>query len=613
MKFKVVTFLLPLFFALNTFAQLDDRLNIDPNFAPFYHGVASGDPLSNAVVIWTRISPQQPINNIEVSWRMALDTAMTQIVKTGTFITNAERDYTVKVDVQNLSPNTTYYFDFFGLDKHSIIGRTKTTPVDDQATNLRFAIVSCSSMEHGYFNAYEQIAARNDIDAVVHLGDYIYEYEANGYGAGIEGRTYLPENEIITLDDYRLRYSHYRLDVQLKAIHQQYPFITTWDDHEFTDNAYKTGANNHQPATEGDWEERKLSALKAYKEWMPVREFDYTNIYRTVQYGNLLDLHLLDTRVSERDEQAATGSIADIYSADRKLIGDTQFNWLTNQMANSTAKWQIIGQQVMFAPLRVAGVPINTDQWDGYNAARQRIIDFVKATPAIENFVVLTGDIHSSWAQDIPDIIYEPITKTGSIGVEFVCTSITSPGLDIPLASDVIKLNNPHMRYVDLVQKGFMILNVNAEETQADWYYTAIDEITTDNSFGAGYKTIDGNNYVEKANDPSESPFAYPAPAPKHPVDFATGVQEVSEVVIFGVYPNPFENSFVIQYNLENAAEVNMAIYDTFGKEVKKLNPVNSRSGVNYIKVDALNLPKGTYVLQLEINGKTSGQAIIKK
>lgn len=593
--------------------NLDERLVVDPALAPFYHGVASGDPLDDAVVIWTRVSPQVAVNSVNVLWRMATDTGMTDIVAEGNFVTDSERDFTVKIDVKDLQSNTTYYYDFFADNKYSIRGRTKTAPKGNEVENLRFAVVSCSSYEHGYFNAYQHIANRNDIDAVIHLGDYIYEYQVGGYGSNIEGRNYLPDNEIVSLDDYRLRYSMYRLDFQLRNIHQQYPFINVWDDHEFTDNAYRTGANNHQPATEGDWEVRKLNALKAYKEWLPVRDFDYTNIYRTMHYGDLMDLYMLDTRVTDRDEQASTGS-PDIYASDRQLIGEVQLEWLKSEMTSSKAKWQVLGQQVMFAPLRIAGVPINTDQWDGYNAERQRVIDFVKDADNIENFVVLTGDIHTSWAMDIPGLIYEPILKTGSLGIEFVCTSITSPGLDIPLGAEVIKANNLHMRYVDLVKKGYLILDVDSAEIQADWYYTAIDKITDEEEFGAAYKSVSGTKYVVKAKGASVSPFQYPALAPSKPIQRGvTGLDELSELVVFGVYPNPFSSEFVVQYNLEKAATIDIALYSNSGQLVANFQSVDSKNGINYMKVNAIDIPSGTYVLILSVEGKATSKAVVKK
>ena len=613
MKKTVLVILLALVQIIIKAQNIDDRLSINPQLKPFYHGVASGDPTHEAVVIWTRITPDGNLDNLDVMWRMATDTAMKNVVDKGVFNTNFERDFTIKVDVQGLQPNTTYYYDFFGENQYSIRGRTKTAPVADEVDNLRFAIVSCSSYEHGYFNAYQQIANRNDIDAVVHLGDYIYEYQVGGYGSNIEGRSYLPENEIVSLDDYRLRYSLYRLDNQLKNIHQQYPFINVWDDHEFTDNAYKTGANNHQENTEGEWEARKLNALKAYKEWLPVRDFDYTQIYRTMHYGNLADLYMLDTRVSERDLQASIGS-AEIFGADRKLIGDEQFEWLKTEMESSSAQYKILGQQVMFSPLRIAGVPINTDQWDGYQAERNRVLDCVKSASNIDNFVVLTGDIHTSWAMDIPDVLYDPVLKTGSLGVEFVATSVTSPGLDLPLAAEAIMLNNVHMRYVDLVKKGYMIINIDSNAIQAEWYYTDITEITEIGEFGAAYKSVSGSKFVEEGDGPSNPEREFVDLAPMLPIQTGTvGVTDLKELVVFGVYPNPFSHEFVIQYHLEQGSEITVALFDLSGKKIADFTPVTSDRGVNYMKVNASDIQAGTYSVVLSVNGVPTSKTVIKK
>ena len=240
--------------------------------APFYHGVASGDPLHDRVIIWTRVTPDE-INNdsIRVNWRIATDTMIFDVVNSGYFYTKQERDYTVKVDVTGLNPSTCYYYDFEVDGKFSVPGRAITADLGDNE-NVRFAVVSCSNYEYGYFNVYSALAERNDVNAVLHLGDYIYEYATGGYSANIANRSHEPAHEIVTLDDYRLRYSHYHLDTDLQRIHQQYPFICVWDDHESANDSWLDGAENHDPATQGNWIDRKNNAKKAYFEWLPIRE-----------------------------------------------------------------------------------------------------------------------------------------------------------------------------------------------------------------------------------------------------------------------------------------------------------------------------------------------------
>ncbi len=590
------------------------RQNVNPAFYPFFHGVASGDPLMDKVIIWTRVSPREEdkSNEIAVEWRMATDTGMTNVVASGILYTSKQKDYTVKVDVGNLKSNTHYYYDFQSLDRRSVRGRTKTAPQPGQAQQVRLGLVSCSNYEYGYFNAYRQLANGNDIDAVVHLGDYIYEYAVGGYSASIDGRAHVPENEIISLEDYRLRYSHYRLDNDLMFIHQQYPFIVVWDDHESANNSWKDGAENHTEGEEGTWVERKNYAATAYMEWMPIRESNGLSIYRTIDFGDMARLVMLDTRIEGRDEQVSVGSM-DVRAEERSLLGETQLEWMKNQLATSNAKWNILGQQVMFAPLRVATIAINTDQWDGYAAERTRVLDFV-AENDISNFVVLTGDIHTSWANDIPrGLLYEPLTGTGSVGVEFVCTSVTSPGLEqLDPVADVIRVNNPHMQYVDLAQRGYMVLSMNNENIQGDWFYTTVDQQIETSTFGAGYLSADGGNHLTAADGPAPIQIAQAPFAPVAPQGGVNSVDE-NEIFVFGVYPNPFSNQFIVQFYKPLNGRVELEMIDAQGKTVQQELTYEYQKGVNYLKVNCGNIATGTYTLLLKESGRVTATTVFKK
>ncbi len=496
---------------------------------PFYHGVASGDPLPDKVMLWTRVTPDTGIvDEIVVYWQVALDTAFTQLVNFGKTVTNENYDFTVKVDVCGLEPATHYYYMFHALEQNSIIGRTRTAPASD-VDSARFAVVSCSSYEHGYFNAYRQIADRNDVDAVIHLGDYIYEYGVGGYSANISGRTYDPPHEIITLSDYRTRHSHYKLDEDLRKIHQYYPFITTWDDHESANNSWVGGAENHTPASEGPWEVRKDNSVQAYSEWMPIRqpdEYDSLKIWRTIKYGNLLDMIVLDTRLYGRHEQG----LANASSPNKKLLGDVQFDWFEDQLSDTSALWKIVCQQVMMAPLRLFGIPLNSDQWDGYQADRSRFINHVTQNN-IENVVVLTGDIHTSWANDIPGSNYNPFNGNNSVCVEFVTTSITSPGFPFSVPSLTIQSSNPHMKYIQLTKKGYVILDVNENRAQADWNY--VSTITSKNfnpESGESWFVNKGERHVRKAGSATTSPMLQ-APVPPEFPNHAIATQNILSVI----------------------------------------------------------------------------------
>lgn len=310
----------------------------DSNLAPFYHGVASGDPLSDAVIIWTRVTTNDAQANVQ--WKMATDAEMHNVVKSGSVTTNADKDFTVKIDVTDLQAATTYYYQFKTKGRNSLIGRTRTAPENKaDVEDLNFAVVSCSNYQEGYFNAYQEISEKQNIDAVIHLGDYIYEYESGGYGYNEETqRGHLPENEIVSLEDYRVRYSFYRLDPMLRAAHQQHPFITVWDDHEFADNANKYGAVNHQPETEGDWETRKNNAYKAYFEWLPVRanSVEEYRLYRTIQYGNLVDLIMLDTRIEGRNTQRESEDILGRTDAISTEYREFAKKWFADKPQNRT-------------------------------------------------------------------------------------------------------------------------------------------------------------------------------------------------------------------------------------------------------------------------------------
>ena len=508
----------------------------------FQHGIASGDPLSNAVILWTRVTP--PGNGaVTVDFFVATDPAMTAMVKTGRVSTDASRDYTVKVDADGLQPNTTYYYRFSSANVLSPVGRTKTLPVGDTG-RMRLAVVSCASLGHGYFNAYRRIAERADLDLVVHLGDYIYEYGSGDYG---DVRNYEPANEIVTLSDYRTRHAQYKRDIDLQEVHRQHAMVAIWDDHEFANDAWSGGAGNHTEGTEGTWTARVAAALQAYYEWMPVRVVDPANLRknnRSFALGNLVDLIMLEERLNARSKQINRNVISfgnftqtgDYLDPTRQILGAEEESWLAGKLRDSTAKWKVVGQGVMFAQLKSAGgvaangggTFFNPDQWDGYQPARDRVYDILKGsagTPAINNVVILTGDIHSSFAADLSqdpnnrDVAsggYDSDTGAGSRAVELVTTSVTSPGAIDPqgITAAVLQLANPHLKYIDLTQRGYMLLDVDATRVVSEWWY--VDTVTSRSSgqaFGKAVQVSAGTNHltagaqtVARPNPPALAP-----------------------------------------------------------------------------------------------------------
>lgn len=524
---------------LSAAARADDVSLPPPGVGtgPFVHGVASGDPLSDRVILWTRVTLPKPKGTVSVSYVVATDTSLRQVVATGKVSTDGKRDYTVKVDVTGLSPATTYYYQFSYGSAKSPIGRTRTLPVG-AIDRLRIAVVSCASLAHGFFNVYRQLSFRADLDLVIHLGDYIYEFGDGEYG---NLRSYEPPSEIVTLHEYRTRHNQYKADRDLIEMHRQHPVIAIWDDHEIADNAWKGGAENHNPELgEGPYADRAKAAMRAYHEWMPIRTIasDPKRIYRSFRIGDLAELFMLEGRLIARDEPGEPNVISEtpLFTQDgefnesgRQLIGTTQQDWLVTGLRNSTAQWKLIGQGVMLSPARAGLTPdgksifFNPDQWDGYKPARERLLSAIAGpmlNDPVKNAVVLTGDIHSSWVSDVcADPYggdYDPGTGEGSVAVEFVGTSVTSPGQADPdgQVAQGLRLLNPHIKYVELTKRGYMLLDITTARASAEYWYT--DTVTvrdTGQAFGTAFQTVDGSNRVT----PGTRTAMKPNPPPRAP------------------------------------------------------------------------------------------------
>jgi alkaline phosphatase D len=501
---------------------------IAPVYATFEHGIASGDPLSDRVIIWTRVTPSSNYDgrDFELTWQVASDDQFTKVVKSGSIVTGASRDFTAKVDVSGLSANTVYFYRFNFDSRLSPVGRTKTLPIGS-VQQVKLAVVTCSNYPAGYFHVYAEVAKLTELDAVIHLGDYIYEYPRDGYAsqdAASLNRQVEPKTEIVTLSDYRSRYAIYRDDADLQAVHAKHPFITVWDDHEFANDTWIGGAENHNPASEGPFSARRAAALQAYNEWMPIRLPDAAKndrIYRSFDFGSLVALHMLDTRLIGRDKQlsyanymGANGAFdavkftTDMSNPTRQLMGAEQTTWLQSQLAKSSATWQILGQQVLMARMNIPAplvlgqisfsdyttllgkaqlapaaltvaektilaqpaIPYNLDAWDGYVVARETV--FATAKNLDKNLIALAGDTHNTWASDLSDL------SGNAIGVEFGVTSVTSPGFEevfakedpAKVAAGLEQIVGP-LVYAETKSRGFMIVTATPTETRSEWRY----------------------------------------------------------------------------------------------------------------------------------------------
>lgn len=487
----------------------------------FNHGVASGDADQTSLIIWTRVTPAND-GLIKVRWQVASDAAMTDVVAVGIAEVSPARDFTVKVLVEGLTPGTEYYYSFADTQKVSPIGKTKTAP-QKGAKAMKMAVVSCSNYQFGLFNAYRAISERDDVDAVLHLGDYFYEYGTDGYGgdeAKKLGRFHDPITEVVNLTHYRLRHAQYKSDADLQAAHAAAPWYCGWDDHESANDSYATGAENHQEDLgEGEWSARKAAAVQAYLEWMPVRDpkpgRTKEAIYRSFDFGDLATLIMLETRLTGRtkpqnygealkdvSEEEAPAKImalmADVQSQERSMLGIAQEEWAAAELKKSTKSgkaWQIIGNQVVMAPVKLLkfretmseeelsalleempflapyvalaeyGLPLNLDAWDGYPASRERLLNAAEASGA--RVIALAGDTHTAWANNLK-------TSSGKlIGVEFAGTSVTSPGLGniIPVEGlgEAFVEDNDAVVYHNPYDRGFLLLTLTPEEATGDF------------------------------------------------------------------------------------------------------------------------------------------------
>ena len=521
----------------------------------FLHGVASGDPLADRVILWTRVSGA--VGAVEVRWRVARDAAFRKPVANGRTTTDASRDHTVKLDPTGLQPGTTYYYQFEAGGERSPVGRTRTLPRAG-LNHARLAFASCSNYPYGYFNGYALIAQRHDLDAVLHLGDYLYEYPNEEYGDGRPfNRVPRPDHEILTLADYRERHACYKGDRDLQEAHRQHPFICVWDDHETANDSWVGGAENHTPGAEGDWLLRKAAGVQAYREWMPVRDVAgwlelgdsamagairgaaragrIEPLFRSFDFGGLFSLMMLDTRLFGRDDAShdPTGkkytpvSATDAVVKDprRSLLGFDQEAWLYGEMARAKRRgdaWQVLGQQVMMAQYSIdhGASWQNRDQWDGYSPARERFLTAARERE-VQDLVVLTGDMHSTWSSDLTanpwDGHYDAATRRGVAGVEFLAPGITSPGSsgeDARQRTAELHETAPHMRYVELTQRGYGILDITPERVQGEfWHLATVTKPSREEHLASAMLTERGRPGLLAASGPSAAKDA-PDPAP---------------------------------------------------------------------------------------------------
>ncbi len=475
----------------------------------FQHGVASGNPLPHAVVLWTRVTVRPDAvagsgigDPAEVTWEVSRTPDFRAVVAEGSVTTDTHLDHTVKVDATGLQPATTYWYRFRHA-RDTIVGRTRTAPaMEADVDRLRFGVVSCANWQAGHFSAYRHLRD-HDVDAVIHLGDYLYEYEPGMYSHGHhweDVRRHDPPHETVSLEDYRRRHAQYKTDPDLAGLHAAVPMVATWDDHEIADGWHPGGAFEHDAGSEGPWEARRRAAMRAYDEWMPVRlggtaeVGDGDRIHRRFFFGRLADLSMLDLR-GHRDERVDADDPR-TQDPDRSLTGAAQGRWLADSLTTSASQWKLVGNPVMLAPMLMPPRPRgqelavkattdpmtwgeakpNTDTWDGYPAQRRRLLEGIAAA-GVDDVVFLSGDVHTAWANDI-ELDERPVAT------ELVCSAVTSNNVDdfmgteprtVSLAmEEAIQRTNPHVRFVNLDDHGFSILELTPAQARMEWW--AVDD-----------------------------------------------------------------------------------------------------------------------------------------
>ncbi len=518
----------------------------------FLHGVASGDPLDDRVIIWTRVSgmPATP-GEVPVSWSMAVDEAMTKVVATGATSARSGHDWTVHVDVSGLKPATSYWYAFEVNGVRSPTGRTRTARAPDDPGEIRLGVVSCAAWPGGFFTAY-RLLARRDVDLVVHLGDYIYEFYRKVQ------RDHDKPAPAVTLDDYRGRYRQYRGDPDLQALHHRHPIAAVWDDHEVAGNAWAGGASSHQPSTQGPWAQRRAAAMQAYFEWLPVRRPDPdrpARIWRSLALGGAAELVLIDTRHDGRDKQVDARTPDPRQALDdpgRSMISVEQREWLAERLTGSEATWRLVANQVLFSPFGLElpgplaafgsrfgiladGVAINPDSWDGYGGERSRVLAIL-AEQTARNTVFLTGDVHSSWAFEVPgkagannpaavELVVPAISSTpfgrllgGSNGV--IADYLGQGNLINQLVTSAIESQLEYLRWSEVGSNGYVVASITPERVWAEWWHVkGVGPDDKSEHRGAAWQINAGTSRLVAAK-------AADAPGPRDEAPTETGAEE---------------------------------------------------------------------------------------
>lgn len=563
MKYLIVSFFLGLSFITQA-QNLALNMYADTLHRPFIYGVASGDPTSNSVQLWTYAGDS--LVGQSVTWQIATDAQFANIVANGSVTVQSTNAYCIKPVAEGLQPFTKYFYRFITPNnRSSVIGQTRTAPASPTQP-AKFGIASCSSVYSGYFNGYRHMANDPDMNAIIHLGDYIYDFVDQDEQIRIPTPFPTSPNN---LEEWRDRHKYYLLDPDLRLARQMHPWIQTWDNHDFE--------NNGPVGTQAFFEFTAVT--------QPIQT-DSTRIYRKVSYG-LVDIFLIDLMRYRNNDEISPGN--------NSSLGLTQFGWLTQGLATSTAKWKIVASPKMVTPWSIAGLELIlgtnspvlfTSSWDGFPAERLKLLQYLDSAN-VNNVIFISGDSHFSQSADLPldpnGADYNSETGEGSVAVEYLPTSISRGNFDEmgypanlqDFIIGIINTNNPNHQYTEILQHGYGTLIVAPDSAEAEYVYCPILEITDDTTHAGRLVVEDGNNYWRRggATNPSN-------------------INETSTEKII-LYPNPANNVMWVQ--LPKATKYNtIEVYDNVGK---KISSQKITSNIERLETALLN--QGMYVISL--------------
>lgn len=555
--------------------------------APFIHGVASGDPTPEAVIILTRVEPDSASQMSLITWEVALDPTFSNMVKSGTRLTDGTRDWTVKVDVTGLAQHTQYFYRFFDIHgNYSAVGRTRTAPADP-IPHARVGVMSCSSIFSGFFNAYRRLAERTDLDMIIHVGDYLYDFVDEDEEVRLP--TPYPIDPV-TLEEWRDRHKYYLLDPDLREARRMHPWVVLWDNHDI----------DFQPGHE-------TAPFVAFNEYIPVRYPDSTaldKIYRKVSYGSIMDIFVLDVEQYQNVDVLPGGQPS--------MMGNPQYQWLTTELTSSTAQWKLLPMQKLMSGWSVIGIPnwiglgsvtIDDGNWDGFDADRDRLLNFLSQNN-VNNVVALSGDSHITVFGDLSidpysPSVYNPSTGAGSVAVEMLPTSISRGNFDemgfgwaVPIVQPILMTANPNYYFTELTKHGYGILDIRTDSCVGEVWYSDILNLTTSESFGRGYVVHKNENHWRRTHRTLPTP-----PKDISSLGVPFNPTKLTTTPVVQVFPNPTAHTIQIGIETDPGQNYQVEIYTLTGSRTGMEKQFMADDSQTMLMFDLSVLAQGTYLV----------------